>query len=183
MGAGVSNLRPCVFFDRDGVVNVSPGEGYVTRWSDFHFMPGIAGVIRAAKAAGYAAAVITNQQGVAKGLMTEGDLAEIHAQMQAALAAEGAAFDAIYASTEPAGHPRRKPNPAMLHEAARDLDLDLARSWMIGDSDRDIECGQRAGARTVRVQSAEKPVGVPADFTVGDVRELIALLGSGGTGA
>lgn len=168
--------RPAVFFDRDGVVN-DPGEHYyVTRPEDFHFMDGIRDVLRAAKAGGRATVLITSQRGVGKGLMSLEDLDAIHRFMQDELASEGLAFDAIYAYTgvSPDG-PGAKPDPAHVFEAAESLGIDLAASWMIGDADRDIEMGRRAGLRTIRL-AGHKPIGVEADFTVkgmGEVRDLI----------
>jgi histidinol-phosphate phosphatase family protein len=166
-----------VFFDRDGVVN-DPGENYyVTRWEDFHFQEGIHEVLRAAKAGGRATVLITSQRGVGKGLMSAEDLETIHRKMQEALATDGLAFDAIYAYTgaNPDG-PGAKPDPAHVFEAAESLGLDLAASWMIGDADRDIEMGRRAGLRTIRLAN-HRPIGVEADFTVRGLMEIVGLLG------
>jgi len=136
---------PAFFFDRDGTVNVSPGPGYVLRWEDFHLMPGIREMLAAVHHRGWKAILITSQQGVGKGLMTSAALADIHARMQEALGPP-AAFDGIYACTGLDGEdPRRKPNPAMMLEAAREHDLDLAASWSIGDKERDLTMGRAAG--------------------------------------
>jgi histidinol-phosphate phosphatase family protein len=170
-------LRPAVFFDRDGVVN-DPGENYyVTRWEDFHFQEGIREVLRAAKAGGRATVLITSQRGVGKGLMSAEDLETIHRKMQEALATDGLAFDAIYAYTgaSPDG-PGAKPDPAHVFEAAESLGLDLAASWMIGDADRDIEMGRRAGLRTIRLAN-HRAIGVEADYTVRGLMEIVGLLG------
>ena len=169
-------LRPAVFFDRDGVVN-DPGEHYyVTRREDFHFQDGIRDVLRAAKAGGRAIVLITSQRGVGKGLMSQEDLEDIHRFMQEELAADGLAFDAIYSYTGASSDgPGAKPDPAHVFEAAESLGLDLAASWMIGDADRDIEMGRRAGLRTIRL-AGHRPIGVEADFTVnglGEIRDLI----------
>ena len=91
--------RPAVFFDRDGVVNLSPGPGYVLSWEDFHFSPGIKEALHLCKTRGYALVLATSQQGVGKGLMSQAELDGIHARMQAELAAHDAAFDGIYACT------------------------------------------------------------------------------------
>lgn len=139
------NLTPAFFFDRDGTVNVSPGPGYVLRWEDFHFMPGVRDMLAAVKARGWKAILVTSQQGVGKGLMTQEALDGIHARMQAALGPE-AAFDGIYVCTGLDGaDPRRKPSPAMILEAAAAHQLDLAASWNIGDKERDLEMGKNAG--------------------------------------
>jgi diaminohydroxyphosphoribosylaminopyrimidine deaminase/5-amino-6-(5-phosphoribosylamino)uracil reductase len=169
--------RPAVFFDRDGVIN-DPGEHYyVTRWEDFRFQDGIRDVLRAAKAGGRATVLITSQRGVGKGLMTQEDLATIHRRMQEELAADGLAFDAIHSYTGASSDgPGAKPDPAHVFEAAEALGLDLAASWMIGDADRDIEMGRRAGLRTIRLAN-HRPIAVAADFTVTSLKDIVDLLG------
>lgn len=171
------NGRPAVFFDRDGVVNVSPGAGYVLRWEDFHLAPGIVEALALCKARGYATIVVTSQQGVGKGLMTQAALDDIHARMQAELAAHQAAFDGIYACTHLSGTCTcRKPSPEMIVRAETDHGLDLSRSWLIGDHDRDIQMAVNAGVpRTVRILSHHEPK-VTADFTLEDTSQLAALL-------
>ena len=169
--------RPAVFFDRDGVVNVSPGEGYVLRWKDFQFAPGIIEALALCKAKGYATIVVTSQQGVGKGLMTQAALDDIHARMQAELEKHRAAFDGIYACTHLSGSCTcRKPSPEMILRAKNDHALDLGRSWLIGDHDRDIQMAINAGVpRTIRVLSHHEPK-VAADFTLEDTTRLAALL-------
>ncbi len=169
--------RPAIFFDRDGVINVSPGEGYVLNWEAFHFSPGIMEATRLCRDLGYALVVVTSQQGVGKGLISQGTLDDIHASMQRELAAEGAAFDQIEACTHLSGTCTcRKPSPEMIHIAAAALDLDLSRSWLIGDHDRDIQMAVNAGVpNTIRVLSHHAP-GVAATRTVETTAELPALL-------
>ncbi|MBE2284674.1 MAG: HAD family hydrolase [Prosthecobacter sp.] len=171
------NGRPAVFFDRDGVVNVSPGAGYVLRWEDFHLAPGIVEALALCKARGYATIVVTSQQGVGKGLMTQAALDDIHARMQAELAAHQAAFDGIYACTHLSGTCTcRKPSPEMIVRAETDHGLDLSRSWLIGDHDRDVQMAVNAGVpRTVRILSHHEPK-VAADVTLEDTSQLAALL-------
>lgn len=136
---------PAFFFDRDGTVNRSPGSGYVLHWEEFHFLPGIQEMLSSVKAHGWKSILVTSQQGVGKGLMSAATLDDIHQRMQAALG-PAAAFDGIYACTGLDGQdPRRKPSPAMILEAARDHDLDLAASWNIGDKERDLAMGRAAG--------------------------------------
>lgn len=136
---------PAFFFDRDGTVNASPGPGYVLRWDDFHFLPGITEMLAAVKARGWKTILVTSQQGVGKGLMDAATLANIHHRMQAALG-PAAAFDGIYACTGLDGEdPRRKPSPAMILEAAQDHHLNLSASWNIGDKERDLAMGRAAG--------------------------------------
>ncbi|HSJ01716.1 MAG: D-glycero-alpha-D-manno-heptose-1,7-bisphosphate 7-phosphatase [Verrucomicrobium sp.] len=172
-------MSPAFFFDRDGVVNVSPGAGYVLRWEDFHFSPGIVPALVRLKAAGFKLIVVTSQQGVGKGLMTQADLDEIHECMQRALAGHGAEFDAIYSCTCLASDPDctcRKPAAEMIVKAAADHDLDLSASWLIGDHDRDIQMAVNAGVpKTIRVLG-EKDASVAATHTLPSVSQLPTLL-------
>jgi histidinol-phosphate phosphatase family protein len=172
-------IRPAVFFDRDGVVNLSPGEGYVMNWQGFHFSPGIMEALLLCKTRGYATVLVTSQQGVGKGLMSQADLEDIHARMQARLAESDCAFDGIYACTCLADDPLctcRKPSPEMVHQAATDLHLDLLTSWVVGDADRDIEMALNAGlSKTIRIES-ENPHHVTATHSLPDTRGLAELL-------
>ncbi len=171
--------RPAVFFDRDGVVNVSPGAGYVLRWQDFRFAPGIFQALKLCKAAGYATVLVTSQQGVGKGLMSMADLDDIHARMQASLAADGAAFDAVYACTclsKDPGCTCRKPSAEMILRAAAEHDLDLSASLLVGDADRDIQMAMNAGVPvTIRIES-ENPATVTAHHTLAGTALLADLL-------
>ena len=170
---------PAVFFDRDGVVNVSPGAGYVLRAEDFHFSPGIVEALKRCRERGYKTILVTSQQGVGKGLMTQADLDAIHGRMQTELAQHNAAFDDIYACTHLAGTcDCRKPSPVMIQNAAREHDIDLARSWVIGDHDRDIQMGLNAGlplAHTIRIES-DKPIQLTPGRTLPGTKPLAAVL-------
>jgi histidinol-phosphate phosphatase family protein len=174
-------MEPAFFFDRDGVINRSPGEGYVLNWEDFHFSDGLVESLLWLKQRGFKLVVVTSQQGVGKGLMTQADLDHIHDCMQAELIRHGAGFDAIYSCTCLASDPGctcRKPAAEMILKAAAALDLDLGRSWMIGDHDRDIQMAVNAGVpHTIRVLG-EKPARVPAIHTVSSMTELPSLLRS-----
>lgn len=152
-------LRPCVFFDRDGVVNRSPGPGYVNHLDDFHILPGFAACVRAAAEKGFPAIVVTNQRGVTRGLTPPEQLEAMHQRLHDELAREGLALlDLLVCSADDDAHPDRKPNPGMLRTAAARHRLDLSRSWMIGDRESDVETGQNAGvAVTVRVDPGEVP--------------------------
>lgn len=173
---GVSN-RKCVFFDRDGVVNRSPGTGYVLDHTAFHLNPGIPEALAMVRQKGWLAILVTSQKGVGKGLMSESDLEAIHQKMQRELQAAGGGFDAIYAFTGTSDCPHLpKPDPEMILSAAESFFIDLRQSWMIGDADRDIEMGKAANlAGTIRIQG-EKPIGTPADFTLTETGEIINLL-------
>lgn len=171
--------RRAFFFDRDGVVNVSPGAGYVERWEDFHFSDGVIEALAWLRAQGFALILVTNQQGVGKGLMTQGTLDDIHARMQSELAVHGAQFDAIYACTclkSDPGCQCHKPSPEMAHTAAREHDLDLSKSWMIGDHDRDIQMAVNAGIPNTMRVLGEKEAGITATASISSLTELLPLL-------
>lgn len=172
--------RPAVFFDRDGVVNISPGAGYVLSWNDFHFSPGIVEALRLCKERHYATILVTSQQGVGKGLMTLADLHFIHDQMQRSLEPEGVAFDAIYACTCLSSDPDctcRKPSPEMIHRAASEHHLDLTRSFLVGDYDRDIQMAIHAGIpTTIRILADGHPAQVPATHSLNSTKNLSTLL-------
>jgi D-glycero-D-manno-heptose 1,7-bisphosphate phosphatase len=175
--ASLQSLAPAVFFDRDGVVNVSPGEGYVLSVAAFHLSPGIIEALQLCRARGYQLVLVTSQQGVGKGLMSMHDLDAIHASMQRELAAHGAQFDAIEHCTHLKGSCTcRKPSAEMIHRAAAALGIDLSRAWLVGDHDRDIQMAINASVpTTVRVLSHHQPL-VPASHTVASTTELVALL-------
>ncbi|MBI3831218.1 MAG: HAD family hydrolase [Planctomycetes bacterium] len=142
-------LRKAVFLDRDGVINVFPGPGkFVLKWDEFIFMPQVQKNLQRLRARGFFLALVTNQSGVGRGLMELDTLHEIHKRMQQEL--DHARLDAIYYCPH---HPDegcacRKPSAFMLQQAARDHALDLTRSFLVGDSGRDIEMGRAAGCRT-----------------------------------
>jgi histidinol-phosphate phosphatase family protein len=147
-------MKRAVFLDRDGVINRKAAEGqYVTRWEDFHFLPGVAEAISLLNRAGWSVIVISNQRCVAKGLLTIAELETIHQKMLEELARSGANLDGIYycPHDKESACSCRKPSPGMLLRAAREHQIDLISSWMVGDSESDIEAGKRAGCGTVRI--------------------------------
>jgi len=169
-------MRACVFFDRDGIVNKSPGPGYVERWEDFHLVPYFVDALRVATERGYAALIVTNQRGVALGLMTEETLVDMHGRLRGLLRDEHGldVLDVFYCPHHRDTCDCRKPKPGMLLDAACLHDIDLARSWMVGDSERDIEAGHRAGCRAVLV--SDGPAETAAEHRFHYMRELPALL-------
>jgi D-glycero-D-manno-heptose 1,7-bisphosphate phosphatase len=170
-------LQPAVFFDRDGVVNVSPGEGYVLRVEDFHLSPGIIEALALCHQRGFKLILVTSQQGVGKGLMSQQTLDTIHASMQAALIPAGAAFDGIYSCTHLSGTCScRKPSPEMILRAQHEHGIDLSQSWLVGDHDRDIQMAVNAGVpNTIRILSHHAP-GIAATHTLERTEQLAALL-------
>lgn len=171
-------MQRAVFFDRDGVVNTRILGGYVTKWDEFEWMPDVGPTLRAIKAKGYLAIIITNQRGVGTGKMTQADLDAIHARMQSELLEKyGVRFDDIISCTDASSDSlRRKPAPTMLFEARDKWGIDLAASYFIGDSPSDIEAGRRAGTKTVFLLNDHEAAPGHADAQVASLQDLVGLL-------
>ncbi|MBK7876633.1 MAG: D-glycero-beta-D-manno-heptose 1,7-bisphosphate 7-phosphatase [Planctomycetes bacterium] len=155
-------MRPAVFLDRDGTLTVE--SDWVTSGADLVLVPGAAEAIALLERAGFAVVVVTNQSAVARGMIDERELGAIHARFEELLAERGARLDGIYSCphhpTEGVGAWRRececrKPKPGLVLQAARELGLDLARSWIVGDALRDLEAGWSAGTRAVLVATGK----------------------------
>ncbi|HMD44138.1 MAG TPA: HAD family hydrolase [Candidatus Acidoferrum sp.] len=163
-------MKKAAFLDRDGVINKRAGDGgYILNWGEFEVLSGVPEAITQLNRAGFQVIVVTNQQCVAKGLITIAGLEEIHRNLQRELADAGAHLDAIYYC--PHGSDEscacRKPAPGMLLTAAKEHDLDLASSWIIGDADSDIVAGQSAGCKTILITGDLHPsAGTVANSTV-----------------
>ena len=168
--------RPCIFFDRDGVVNVSPGPGYVERWEDFHLQTGFVEALRIARARGQAVVIVTNQRGVARGIMAVETVETIHRRLRETLREQYAldVDDILYCPHENGTCDCRKPQPGMLLTAAARHEIDMGASWMIGDSQRDVEAGRRAGCRTIFIGTGADDGG--ADLRADDMDQLPTVL-------
>ena len=142
---------PAVFLDRDGTLMHEVN--YCRDPADVRLVDGAREALGKLKAAGFVLVIITNQSGIARGLLTESDFQAVQARLLELLG--GGLITATYMCPDgPAGESgRRKPSPAMVLEAARDLSLDLSRSWFVGDKDIDVQCGLAAGTRTVLVRT------------------------------
>ncbi|PAW82575.1 MAG: D,D-heptose 1,7-bisphosphate phosphatase [Opitutia bacterium Tous-C8FEB] len=181
MSAGTSPTRPAVFLDRDGTLNrqvVRDGRPYPPdRLEDFVLFPEVPAACAALAAAGFTLVVVTNQPDVGRGTQGREVVEAMHARLRAAVP-ELARIEVCYApGGETPPDPRRKPEPGMLLDAAAALSLDLGRSWMIGDRWRDIDCGRRAGVRTVFIDHgyAEALRAAP-DCTAGSFAEAAAIV-------
>jgi D-glycero-D-manno-heptose 1,7-bisphosphate phosphatase len=173
-------LRPAVFLDRDGTLNVQvirDGRPFAAATlGEFRLFEGVPESCRALKAAGFLLVVVTNQPDVGRGTISEAVVDAMHARLRE-LVPE---IDRVEACFDPGrGEPslRRKPEPGMILDAAKALGIDLARSWMIGDRWRDVECGRRAGVKTVFIdfRYSEKFTSEP-DYTVGTFPEAASLI-------
>jgi histidinol-phosphate phosphatase family protein len=144
------------FLDRDGVINEKPNpHEYVLRWEEFRFRPQAITMLKHLQSEGYRLAVITNQQGVGKELMSRGDLDDIHARMKAVLFEHGVTIDGVFACThlESDRCVCRKPQPGLFYRAMNELDyvVDLQASMFIGDSPSDREAASAFGVRWLHV--------------------------------
>jgi histidinol-phosphate phosphatase family protein len=141
-----------VFLDRDGVINVNRDD-YVKSWSEFEFLSGAKDAIKMLNETNYWVIIVTNQSPIGRGIFDHNTLEEIHTKMLQELSDAGAHIDAIYycphSPDDECGC--RKPKPGLLIRAAEELNIDLINSWLIGDSDGDIEAGKAAGCKTFKV--------------------------------
>lgn len=150
--------KGAVFLDRDGTINEQMG--YINHLSRFHLLPGVAMAIRKLNEQAVPVFVVTNQSGVARGYFPETLLEEVHAVMRQRLLDEGARLDGVYVCPH---HPEakeeryrqacqcRKPRPGLFLQAASEHDLDLTRSYVVGDRWSDLKAAAACGARGVLV--------------------------------
>lgn len=156
--------QKAIFLDRDGTINKYTG--FLRNIDDFELLPGVTEAIKAINRSGYLAVVITNQPVIARGEVTHSELDMIHKKMETLLGKGGAYLDALYYCPH---HPDkgydgeipelkfdcdcRKPKPGMLHKAAEDFNIDLSRSYMIGDGENDIKAANAAGCKAVKIET------------------------------
>jgi D-glycero-D-manno-heptose 1,7-bisphosphate phosphatase len=189
------SCRAAVFLDRDGVLNglaPDPASGLPEsplRPEQVRLLPGAAAAATRLRAAGYALVGVSNQPAAAKKRVSVERLSDVHSRVVELLAGEGVELDGWRICLH---HPDgvvpelsgpcecRKPAPGMLLDAARELDLDLSRSWMVGDTDADVEAGRAAGCRTVLIthppSAHKRSVAGAADLLAGDLDQASALL-------
>jgi D-glycero-D-manno-heptose 1,7-bisphosphate phosphatase len=182
--------RPAVFLDRDGTLNEE--RGYLDRMELLALFPWTADAVRLLNRAGFVTVVVTNQAAVARGLIDEPFLHRVHGEVDARLARGDARIDRYYYCPHledgPEGPFRqrcgcRKPRPGMVETAARDLDLDLSRSVMVGDRWLDVQCARAAGVRALLVRSghghreaAVAGPGVEADAILNNLMEAVGWI-------
>nr|WP_294857626.1 D-glycero-beta-D-manno-heptose 1,7-bisphosphate 7-phosphatase [Prevotella sp.] len=164
----LTNKQKAIFLDRDGTINKYVG--FLRNIDDFELIEGVAEAIKLINQSGYLAIVVTNQPVIARGEVTWEELNEIHKKMATLLGKEGAYVDGIYICPH---HPDkgfegerpeykidcdcRKPKPGLLLQAAKDFNIDLSESYMIGDSHRDVEAGENAGVKkSIKVEENSK---------------------------
>jgi D-glycero-D-manno-heptose 1,7-bisphosphate phosphatase len=176
-----------VFFDRDGTLIHDPG--YLNHPDQVQLLDGAAEALRELRGLGHRTVVVSNQSAVARGIVTEEMLEKIHERLRERLAAKGASLDKIYYCPY---HPDgvlpqyskesdwRKPKPGMLLAAAREMEIDLTKSWMIGDNEQDVEAGRSAGCRTILISSTRPEFGYPEksrpDHVAVNMREAVNII-------
>lgn len=172
-------MKRAVFLDRDGVINrsvVREGKPYPpATLAEFELLPGVEEACRRLKDAGWLLVVATNQPDVGRGTQRREEVETMHAAISARLP-----IDRIEVCYDPGqGHPSefRKPAPGMLLRAARELEIDLAQSWMVGDRWRDIDCGATAGCRTIFIDYGyDEKLRTQPSFRVTSLLEAAALI-------
>ncbi|MCL0080153.1 D-glycero-beta-D-manno-heptose 1,7-bisphosphate 7-phosphatase [Dehalococcoidia bacterium] len=166
--------KRAVFLDRDGTI--ARDVHYCRRVEDFELLPTVPEAIRLLNTNSLKVVVITNQSGITRGYFTEEILAQIHDKMKQELAKDGAWVDAIYYCPH---HPDdgcecRKPKTGLFLQAARELDIDLSRSFVVGDVQMDIDAGRALGSKTVLVTTGPQGGNIivdPPDYTAGSLLE------------
>lgn len=162
----LKNKQKAIFLDRDGTINVY--KGFLRDIEDFELIEGVSDAIRMINQTGYLCIVVTNQPVIARGEVTVPELQKIHNKMETLLGHDGAYVDELYYCPH---HPHkgyegevpelkiecgcRKPKPGMLLRAAEEFNIDLSKSWMIGDGENDILAGKAAGCKTILLGDKE----------------------------
>lgn len=176
-------LRKCLFLDRDGVINRD--DGYVHRVADFEFLPGIFDLVRGARALGFEVVVVTNQSGIGRGYFTEAAYTALTSWMCRRFEDESASLtDVLHAPHLPdaaiekyrVDHYWRKPKPGMILEAQRRYGLDLSRSVIVGDNDRDLVAGYRAGLGLLIKLGHTPAASLPSDAVQHLASDLVIAL-------
>lgn len=164
MTTGVPEKRRAIFLDRDGTLNAD--FGFVEDAARVQIVPGALAGAKALADAGFDLVVVSNQSGIARGVMTEGQADAVDRRIQDDFAAHGVKLTAFYRCPHlpdgsVAAYARdcecRKPKPGMLLRAAKELNIDLSRSWAIGDRPRDVAAGLAAGCRAIAVRPMPTP--------------------------
>ncbi len=177
-----------IFFDRDDTLIEDPG--YISSTEQVKLLTGVPRALIELKALGYKLVVVTNQSAVARGIVTEKILGDIHIRLEQLLAEKNAFLDQFYyCPYHPQGVVKkyreeselRKPNPGMLLKAAEDMDLDLDQSWCVGNSSSDIEAGLRAGCKTILIdrpsrQQQLKPGEPRPDYKAINIKEVVNIV-------
>jgi D-glycero-D-manno-heptose 1,7-bisphosphate phosphatase len=169
--------QKAIFFDRDGTL--MQDVGYCSKPAEVELLEGVGNLLPKLKAAGFKLVIVTNQSGIGRGYFTEEDFWAVQHELEKQLGRD--VIDATYfcADTPENGSVRRKPNPGMLLEAAKELGIDLGRSYMVGDKVSDAEAGIRAGVRAtilLRGEGADGPMETGATFVAENFNEVVEFI-------
>jgi len=167
-----------LFLDRDGVINERIFGGYITEPEAFHFIEGVEDAIRDLSEKFHLVLVVTNQQGIGKGLMHERNLIDIHTYMCDQIHIKGGKIDKCYFAPNLKGatDDMRKPGPAMAELAKMEFpEIEFSKCVMVGDTDSDILFGKNLGMKTVRIQT-EESIRVEADLTVDSLVKFAKII-------
>lgn len=152
-------MEKAIFLDRDGVLNKKPPEQrYVLSKNELFVHPHTPSAIRLIKSKGYKVFVVTNQRGIARGLITSQKIKEIHSHLNLVIYQKARVkIDGFYVCPHNYGECQcRKPQPGLVLKAALEHNIDLPRSWLVGDSEIDIDCGKRAGVGHLRQMKTDQ---------------------------
>ena len=179
-GKNLKNKQKAIFLDRDGTINKYVG--FLRNINEFELIDGVSKAIKKMNESGYLTIVVTNQPVIARGEVSFDELDEIHNKMETLLGKDGAYIDGLYYCPH---HPHkgyegerpelkiececRKPKPGMLMKAAEDFNVDLEKSWMIGDGENDVLAGKNAGCKTVLIGNQD----YQQDYTVSSLKEFV----------
>lgn len=183
--------QQCIFLDRDGTINIY--KGLITNKEKIDLLPNAAEAVRSINRSHYLAIVITNQPVLARGMCSEEELAEIHKRLKTLLGKEGAYLDDIYYCPHhpDKGYPEevlelkikcncRKPSTGLIDKCIQKYNIDVSKSWMIGDTFRDMKTGNNAGLKTVLVQTGEvekrNDFDATVDYRCADLLEAVRLI-------
>ncbi|UXM85412.1 D-glycero-alpha-D-manno-heptose-1,7-bisphosphate 7-phosphatase [Methanococcus aeolicus] len=167
------STNKAIFLDRDGVINKKLEGDYVKSIDEFELLPKIKEALIEFKNKGYLLIVITNQQGIGKGLMSENDLKIVHNYMTKLLPE----IDDIYYCPHLDGTCNcRKPKNEMLLRAKDKWNIDFNKSWMIGDSESDIICGNSVGCKTIKITHDDKERKTDSNYTSKQLFDCINIL-------
>ena len=178
-------MNRAIFLDRDGTINYDSSE-YLKSLSEYHLFPFTIEAFKILDELDFKLIVITNQSAINRGLTSRDDVEEIHNYIKEELQRADVELDAVYyCPHHPDEHCRcRKPEIGNITRAAEDFNIDLSKSYFIGDSPKDIEAGTRAGCRTVQVNTGIRSVelnqmfnsDIPADFVVENLLSAAKLI-------
>ncbi len=167
-------MNPCVFLDRDGVIN-KDNPNYTFKVADFKILPGVIGALKQLKSNGFVVVVVTNQSGIAQGLYTQQQMEECHQFFQQQC---NYLIDHFYFSPY---HPSvtesllRKPGTLMFEKAIAKFQIDVTRSWMVGDRGRDIVPARKLGIRTIQIGDEIEQQN-KADFETTDLLSAVKII-------